>query len=81
MARIKLGWIIHENSNILSLIRSIKICKIKEGFKMRGEVKLFTLSMDLRKARRYEMARSEKIDSSIPSRISVPLNKAQELNA
>jgi hypothetical protein len=48
---------------------------------MRGNIKLFTLSMDLKQANRYEFSRSEKMDRLISNRISVPLGQAPELNA
>jgi hypothetical protein len=54
-----------------------------EGKDMRGSIKLFTLSIDLRQGNRFEfeVAGHEKIDRSITDGISVPLDQAPGLNA
>lgn len=48
---------------------------------MRGNIKLFTLSMDLRQAHKFEIARSEKINHSTADQISLTFDKALGLNA
>jgi hypothetical protein len=48
----------------------------REEKDMRGNIELFTLSIDLKQAYRFEVARSEKVDHSIPARISMPLDQA-----
>jgi hypothetical protein len=50
---------------------------------MRGSVKLFTLSIDLRQGHRFEVAGYEKfeIDRSITDGISAILDRAPGLNA
>lgn len=48
---------------------------------MRGSIKLFTLSIDLRQEHRFEVAGYEKIDRSITDGISVIRDQAPGLNA
>lgn len=48
---------------------------------MRGNIKLFTLSMDLPQAHQFEMARSEKINHSTADQISLTFDRAFGLNA
>ncbi len=48
---------------------------------MRGNIKLFTLSMDLRKAHQFEVARSERVNHSTADQISLTFDKAFGLNA
>jgi hypothetical protein len=46
---------------------------------MRGNIKLFTLSMELRHAYRLKLAGFEKIDRTLPSPISMPIGQASKL--
>ena len=48
---------------------------------MRGSIKLFTLSIDLRQGHRFEVAGYEKIDRTITEGISVTFDQAPGLNA
>ena len=48
---------------------------------MRGCIKLFTLSIDLRQGHGFEVAGYEKMDRSIADGISVILDQAPGLNA
>jgi hypothetical protein len=48
---------------------------------MRGNIKLFTLLIDLRVGHRFEVAGYEKIDRSITDGFSVTLDQAPGLNA
>jgi hypothetical protein len=48
---------------------------------MRGSIKLFTLSIDLRQGHMVEVAGYEKIDRSITDGISATLDQAPGINA
>jgi hypothetical protein len=48
---------------------------------MRGSIKLFTLSIDLRQGHRFDVAGYEKINRPITEGISVTLDQAPGLNA
>jgi hypothetical protein len=48
---------------------------------MRGNIKLFTLSMDLRQAHQFEIARSEKVNHTNADQISLTFDKAFGINA
>jgi hypothetical protein len=48
---------------------------------MRGSIKLFTLSIDLRQEHRFEVAGYEEMDRSITNGISVIRDQAPGLNA
>ena len=71
------------NKGVFSiLIRSYRsVGIIGKGLDMRGSIKLFTLSIDLRQGHRFEVAGYEKIDRSITDGISAILDQAPGLNA